>query len=90
MKLKIEKNIPIPSSHPKSKFLDIITKMKIGDSVFIESKESYMYNDKKAASFMNALRNHHNKTNRGKFGVIQRRVENGFRIWVVQRDNVKN
>ena len=90
MKIKIEKNIPIPSKHPNRKFIDIISKMKIGDSVFIESKESYMYNDKIVGSFINALRNYQNKINRGKFGVIQRKVENGFRIWVVQRDNAKN
>ncbi len=88
--LKIEKNIPIPDSHPKRKFFDTIKKMKIGDSVFFESKESYLYNDKKVTSFMNALRNYQNKINRGKFGVIQRKVKNGFRIWVVQKDNDKN
>lgn len=64
--MQIDKGIPIPKTKRNGEWADLSRQMKVGDSVFFQSK-------KHANGFYQALR---------KIGKTKTRVvEGGFRVW---------
>lgn len=72
--MKIEKDIPIPRKvHCDSKWRDLVDKMNVWESVFIEAK-----ND--AHSLCNSIKRYEPE-HRG----TMRREKQGYRVWKVKR-----
>lgn len=68
--MKIEKNILVPKVHPRCKLGKVVSKMKVGDSIFVESNN-------KRQQAANAVRKHG-------WEVITRKYPEGYRIWRVK------
>ena len=71
MKYKIEKNIPISEHGKKGKWSSIGKQMQIGDSVLVNSR-------KEAVSISVVLK-------RTGYKAVTRKVDNGVRVWKVER-----
>jgi len=85
--LKIEKNIPIPEKNNYGKYYDIFCKMEFGDSVFFKSDKLYVNNELEASNFLLKYRNYIRKHGKGNESIIHRKVKDGFRIWLVKKDD---
>lgn len=67
--MKIDKNITVPKVHPRCEIGVTVSKMKVGDSIFVKSNN-------KRQQAANAVRKHG-------WGVITRKYPDGYRIWRV-------
>ena len=71
MKYKIEKNIPISAHGKTGKWSSIENKMEVGDSVLVSNR-------KEAVGISTAVK-------RKGYTVVTRKVDNGVRVWKVER-----
>lgn len=73
MKYKIEKNIPISAHGKLGHLTKIIKEMEVGDSVLVKDR-------KKANSFTLTIK-------RQGYNAVTRKVDNGIRVWKVEKKN---
>jgi hypothetical protein len=71
--IKIEKGIPLPV-----RVIDVLSKMDFGDSLVIDVRELTL--------FHNTYRYYKKKGLHLNYKIVTRKVEGGYRIWKVKKD----